>query len=208
MGSDWTNLLTDPDLVRHMGKLLKTYREAPAETREEALLAAMREIKSQSAQVGRSTESPSALVPPTPALADQMPPFEPDLFGSGSGDDRRRHPRMKCFVAVEIRVEGSETPLWGNLANTSMGGCFVETSGTVPSGVKLEIGLWVATGKIWVKGLILDGVATRQTSRNGLRVRFASMVPSEKENLRHFLKCVQESARASHSEKNYLSLLK
>jgi hypothetical protein len=44
-GSDWTRLLTDPDLVSHLGKLLQTYREVPAEQRETALLRAMREIK-------------------------------------------------------------------------------------------------------------------------------------------------------------------
>ena len=48
-GTDWTRLLTDPDLVGHLGQLLQTYREAPADKREEALLAAMREIKSQPA---------------------------------------------------------------------------------------------------------------------------------------------------------------
>src|SRR5271166_6930908 len=44
-GSDWTRLLTDPDLVSHLGKLLQTYREVPPEQREAALLEAMRKIK-------------------------------------------------------------------------------------------------------------------------------------------------------------------
>ena len=38
VGTDWTRLLSDPDLVRHVGKLLQTYREAPPEKREQALL--------------------------------------------------------------------------------------------------------------------------------------------------------------------------
>jgi len=44
-GTDWTGLLADPDLARNLGRLLQTYRDAPPERREEALLAAMREIK-------------------------------------------------------------------------------------------------------------------------------------------------------------------
>ena len=48
-GTDWTHILSDPDLVRHVGKLLQTYREAAPEKREEVLLAAMREIKAASA---------------------------------------------------------------------------------------------------------------------------------------------------------------
>ena len=35
-GSDWTRLLTDPDLVSHLGKLLQTYRECPPDQREQA----------------------------------------------------------------------------------------------------------------------------------------------------------------------------
>ncbi len=44
-GTDWTGMLADPDLARNLGKLLQTYRDAPPERREQALLAAMREIK-------------------------------------------------------------------------------------------------------------------------------------------------------------------
>ena len=66
-GTDWTRILSDPDLVRHVGKLLQAYREAPAEKREEALLAAMREIKA-----GGLTQRKSASAStPTPA------PFRP-----------------------------------------------------------------------------------------------------------------------------------
>jgi hypothetical protein len=41
-----------------------------------------------------------------------------------------------------------------------------------------------------------------------IRVRFASMDPVEKENLRQFLKYVQEASRASSSASTYLQLLK
>ncbi|MFZ0586787.1 MAG: hypothetical protein WAM48_10550, partial [Candidatus Sulfotelmatobacter sp.] len=54
-GTDWTGLLADPDLSRNLGKLLQTYREAPPERREEALLAAMREIKQGSSKSAAAT---------------------------------------------------------------------------------------------------------------------------------------------------------
>jgi hypothetical protein len=44
---DWTGLLADPDLARNLGKLLRAYRDAPPEHREEALLAAMRKVKKE-----------------------------------------------------------------------------------------------------------------------------------------------------------------
>jgi hypothetical protein len=212
VGTDWTGLLADPDLARNLGKLLQTYRDAPPERREEALLAAMREIKQgASGKTAAATSTKVATVPqpqPLPTPTSATPPFEPDLFSPNWGQDRRRHPRIKCFVAVELRVNDADAPIWGNLSNTSMGGCQVETAGHIGGGAKVEIGLWVSSGKIWVKGLALTGVVTRSAPAGGVRVRFAGMEASGKENLRQFLKYVQETTRASYSESSYLQLLK
>jgi hypothetical protein len=212
-GTDWTGLLSDPDLARNLGKLLQIYRDAPPETREQALLAAMREIKQGScasvvgttpAEIANQTSTASL-----PAPATAIPPFEPDLFSPNWGQDRRRHPRIKCFVAVELRVNEAAAPIWGNLSNTSLGGCQIETASLVSGGAKVEIGLWVASGKIWVKGLALNGVVTRSVpAAGGVRVRFAGMESAEKENLRQFLKYIQETAKAWRNEKSYLELLK
>src|SRR6202167_3945332 len=212
LGTDWTRLLADPDLARNLGKLLQTYRDAPPERREEALLAAMREIKrgaSRGTAVVASTKAaaaPPARPLPTPAAA--TPPFEPDIFSPNWGQDRRQHPRIKCFVAVELRVNDADAPLWGNLSNTSRGGCQVETAAHISRGAKVEIGLWVASGRIWVKGLALNGVVTRSAPTGGVRVRFEGMGPAGKENLRQFLKYVQEATRSYKSESSYLQLLK
>lgn len=217
-GTDWTRLLTDPDLARNLGKLLQAYRDAPPERREQALIEAMREIKQESsgsrvvaASTGTATSTDTANEPtpslPSPTTA--IPPFEPDVFSPNWGQDRRRHPRIKCFVAVELRVNEGDAPIWGNLSNTSMGGCQIETATAVGGGAKVEIGLWVASGKIWVKGLALNGVVTRSApAAGGVRVRFAGMEAAEKENLRQFLKYVQETTKASSSEKSYLQMLK
>ncbi len=211
-GTDWTGLLADPDLARNLGKLLQTYRDAPPERREQSLLAAMREIKqgaSSGTTVASKTKVETAPPPqPLPTPASATPPFEPDLFSPNWGQDRRRHPRIKCFVAVELRVNDADAPIWGNLSNTSLGGCQVETAAHISGGAKVEIGLWVASGKIWVKGLALNGVVTRSAPAAGVRVRFAGMDSSDKEHLRQFLKYVQETTRVSKSESSYLQLLK
>src|SRR5579871_6720558 len=93
-GTDWTRLLTDPELVGHLGKLLQTYREASPENREEALLAAMREIKHpSSAQSAVAADTEAEPIPqPTPVVAAATPPFEPDIFTPSWGEDRRRYP--------------------------------------------------------------------------------------------------------------------
>jgi Sec-independent protein translocase protein TatA len=217
-GADWTRLLADPELARNLGKLLQTYRDAPSEKRNEALLAAMREIKEgDRKQVAEPvSEQPDAQVKPAtseetqamPTLASSVPPFEPDLFSPSSAQDRRQHPRIKCFVAVELRVNDQDVPIWGNLSNTSLGGCLVETASLVPSNAKVEIGLWVASGKVWVKGFALSGVVTSSGPTSGVRVSFGPMDPKGRESLRQFLRYVQETTRASKSESSYLQLLK
>lgn len=214
-GSDWTRLLTDPDLVSHLGKLLQTYREVSPEQRETALLRAMREIKDaaikdreaqQHLPAGAKAAPPAAL--PRPEPIEPTPPFEPDFFASIEQSDRRRFQRIKCYVAVEIHVEGIYEPVWGNLVNVGRGGCLVETASPVPAGKALEIGLWVSSGKIWVKGVIISGVATRSAPSFGVRVKFSEQELSAKEHLREFLKFVENTARKSQSGKAYVAQLK
>jgi len=234
-GSDWTRLLTDPDLVSHLGKLLQTYREVSPERREAALLHAMREIKEQAVHekqakavnVAPAATVPSApeaapiatLPPPSPAAPDPAPlptpepvtvtpPFEPDLFTPTQGADRRRHRRIKCYVAVEIHVEGVKEPIWGNLSNVGRGGCMVETASIVPVGKALEIGLWVSSGKLWVKGVIISGIASPSSSAFGVRVKFSEAELSENEHLREFLKFIENTTRKAHSGNAYITQLK
>ena len=213
-GADWTQLIADPDLVSHLGKLLKVCREAAPEEREKALFEAIREIKQGASAKNKKDEDNVAVVePPAPQpqemAAEIAPPFEADDFTPFSmTDDRRRYPRMKCFVAVELRVDGSETPVWGNLSNTSKGGCLVQTSSVVDPGKKIEIGLWVANGKLWVKGVILNGIVTGAKTSEGIRIKFSEMDPAERDTLKHFLKFIENTTKSYHQTNGYLAQMK
>ena len=154
----------------------------------------------------RALQAEDAL--PVPEPVSVTPPFEPDLFTGLAASDRRRYVRIKCYVAVEIHVEGVHEPVWGNLSNVSRGGCLVETASAVPPGKALEIGLWVSSGKLWVKGVILSGVATRSAPSHGVRVKFSESELSEKEHLREFLKFVENTTRKSQSGNAYVAQLK
>jgi len=216
-GSDWTRLLTDPDLVSHLGKLLQTYRECPPDQREQALLKAMREIKESAVRARAVAASASGAPAPGPSKTsvlahpqpiEETPPFAPDLFTPQTGQDRRRFARIKCFVAVELRIEGTESPIWGNLSNVGRGGVFVETATPIPPGKDVGIGLWVASGKIWVKGVVLSGVVTRSAPSFGVRVKFSEAELSEKEHLREFLKFIESTTRKGQSVHAYVAQLK
>lgn len=213
--ADWTQLLSDPDLVSHLGELLQTYRDAAPENREQALLGAMRDIKSRKAE----NQEKGAVRPPshpvTPAMAaaavapaPDPPPFEPDIFTPSWGQDRRKYPRLKCFVAVELHLEGSSAPIWGNLANTSMGGCFVESVTPVNPGANVEIGLWVSSGKLWVKGVALSGVVTKSSPSYGIRVKFSNLETGERQTLKEFLKYVETSTKGYQAQHGYLAQMK
>jgi len=221
-GADWTQLLTDPALVSHLGELLQVYREAAPDKRDEALLQAMRNIKGSPAKAAEAAQAAASKPVPVEKAAPMTPPpaaplttspaastpFEPDIFTPTWGQDRRRHARMKCFVAVELRLSNSAVPVWGNLANTALGGCFVETATPVPSGVNVEIGLWLANGKIWIKGLVLTGIVTKSSPSFGVRIKFSELEPTERENLRHFLKFVESTTKGYNIDHGYLAQLK
>jgi hypothetical protein len=206
-GADWTKLLADPEIVGHLGELLQAYRDAEPARRNQVLLETMHKIKSRPTIKPAPAPIPSP-EPPVATTPAATPPFEPDIFTPCWGQDRRRYPRMKCFVAVELRIEGAAAPVWGNLSNTSLGGGFVETATPVPTGVKLEIGLWVANGKIWVKGLILNGIVTRSNPTFGVRLKFDNLEPAERETLRQFLKFVEGITKSYESQQGYLAQMK
>jgi hypothetical protein len=212
-GADWTKLLTDPEIVSHLAELLQAYRDAEPAQRDQVLRETMRKIKSGEPKTQPSAMSLSAspTCSPEPVVATApaaTPPFEPDIFTPCWGQDRRRYPRMKCFVAVELRVDGTPNPIWGNLSNTSLGGGFVETATPVSTGVKLEIGLWVANGKIWVKGLILNGIVTRSNPTFGVRLKFDNLETLERETLKQFLKFVESTTKSYQSQQGYLAQMK
>jgi hypothetical protein len=72
MGTDWTGLLADPDLARNLGKLLQTYRDAAPDRRDQALLAAMREIK-------QASSGPATSMKVAPEHQPQPVPGQPYL---------------------------------------------------------------------------------------------------------------------------------
>ena len=220
---DWSRLLTDPDLVKHIGELLHAYRDAAPDQREQALLEAMRKVKNEARHETEKEAARASAPVLSPAAKDGhpfverrtasasapgQPPFQPDIFTPSPGQDRRRYPRLKCFIAVELRGEGSPEPIWGNLSNASAGGCYIETLSPVNDGTKLEIGLWANNGKVWVKGIVLSGVVVQSSPSFGVRVKYTDMDPQQRDTLRFFLKFVESTTKNYQKENGYVARLK
>jgi hypothetical protein len=99
-----------------------------------------------------------------------------------------------------LRVLGE--PVWGNLAKRRAAEvAWSRPPSAVPSGKALEIGLWVASGKIWVKGVMINGVATGSAAHVWVRVKFSEAELSEKEHMREFLKFVESTPASRRAEK-------
>jgi len=203
-GEDWTELLTHPEVVRNFDLLFETYRKAPPEKREQALFDALKKIKSRRMGGDNDIHAASTSI----ARGIPAPPFEPAASHAIDPQERRGSPRIKCAVAVELWSEGATVPFWGNVANTALGGCFVETTAPLRGGEKLEIGLWVANGTLWIKGIVLNGIVTETKPRLGVRVKFTDLEPEERENLREFLRLIDRATAGHKAEHGYLAQLK
>ena len=55
--------------------------------------------------------------------------------------DRRTHPRMKCRVTIEMQTDAGGVPLFANLTDISMGGCY-RNQHHFAAGSKLKVGIF------------------------------------------------------------------
>jgi hypothetical protein len=134
-GADWTQLLTDPSLVSHLGELLQIYREAPPEKRDQALLEAMRGImgnvpKAAAAPSKSNTEGITASLPVVEPVAVKPVATSPQPVPLSNQislrrlrtRSLRRHTRMKCLSQSNCdsetqpcrSVEICRTPDWAD----------------------------------------------------------------------------------------------
>src|SRR5215467_12347547 len=69
--------------------------------------------------------------------------------------ERRRFPRLKVGVPVEYRAEGAEVASHTQTTDISCGGCYIESTFTVPVGTRLDLILWLNDVKISTKGSVV-----------------------------------------------------
>jgi len=102
--------------------------------------------------------------------------------------DRRAHPRMKCRVTIEVHTEDGTVPLFANLTDVSMGGCFVETSTILSPGTKIKLGFSMDDPT-----LVAEGVVARLDPGSGIAVQFKEMNREARERMFRILEFVQKT---------------
>jgi hypothetical protein len=102
--------------------------------------------------------------------------------------DRRSHPRLKCRVTIEMQTEAGGTPLFANVTDVSLGGCFVETSTILAPGSKIKLGFSMDDAT-----LSAEGVVARLDPGTGVAVQFREMNREGRERMFKILEFVQKT---------------
>jgi len=103
--------------------------------------------------------------------------------------DRRNHPRLKCRVTIEVQTEGGGIPLFANLTDISLGGCYVETSAILSVGKKIKLVFSMTDANLFA-----EGVVARLDPGSGLAVQFQEMNRESREKMFKILEFVQKTS--------------
>jgi hypothetical protein len=126
---------------------------------------------------------PGARPPEGHPMSDQMNEPEKQPFtGIALTPERRRYPRHRVQVQLELHQEGSDVPIRLVTTDLSRNGCYVESNMTLSVGTKIEARLWLGGTGITVHGRI---VTAHPQFGNG--IMFLDYDGDSEQRLREFL---------------------
>jgi len=105
--------------------------------------------------------------------------------------DRRLHTRMKCRITVELHPQPGDAPVFGNLIDVSLGGCYVETSAILTPGSNLKVVFSIDDSTLSTYGTV-----ARIHPGSGVAVQFKEMSRESRENMYRILEFVQNATTA------------
>jgi diguanylate cyclase (GGDEF)-like protein len=101
--------------------------------------------------------------------------------------DQRLHTRMKCRLTVELHSAGA-APVFGNLIDVSLGGCYVETSAIFTPGSNLKVVFSIDNGD-----LSAEGNVARIHPGSGVAVQFKERSRESRDQMYRILEFVQST---------------
>ena len=116
--------------------------------------------------------------------------------------DRRLHPRLKCRVTIELTSDAGSAPLFANLTDISMGGCYIETSTILAAGSKIKLGFSMED-----PSLTAEGVVARLEPGSGIAVQFREMNRDGRDRMFKILELVQKTT-AYYNNRYFENLMK
>jgi hypothetical protein len=129
-------------------------------------------------------------MPGKPLWDFPIPHYQPDTFRNLS-IERRRWPRVKHSISVEVRQVG-QAIIWARASDISQGGCFVEMAIPLAIGQEFDIALWLRETKLPLRGRVVN---VAPGFGNG--VCFLNSSPQMQEQLRHFIENITQKGRGA-----------
>src|SRR5271155_1997299 len=105
-----------------------------------------------------------------------------------SQKDQRLHTRMKCRLTIELHPQSGGGPIFGNMIDLSLGGCYVETSAILTPGSNLKLVFSIDDGT-----LSTEGSVARIHPGSGVAIQFKEMSRESREKMYRILEFVQNS---------------
>src|SRR6202050_3416995 len=102
--------------------------------------------------------------------------------------DQRLHTRMKCRLTIELHPLPGGGPIFGNMIDLSLGGCYVETSAILPPGSNVKLVFSIDDGT-----LSTEGTVARIHPGSGGAIQFKEMSRESREKMYRILEFVQNS---------------
>jgi diguanylate cyclase (GGDEF)-like protein/putative nucleotidyltransferase with HDIG domain len=115
--------------------------------------------------------------------------------------DKRLHARVKSRLTIELHPHASSGPIFGNLVDISLGGCYVETSAILTPGSNVKLVFSTAD-----ETLSTEGKIARIHPGSGVAVQFREMSRESREKMYGILDFVQNSTTLYNDR--YLQTLK
>jgi diguanylate cyclase (GGDEF)-like protein/putative nucleotidyltransferase with HDIG domain len=105
-----------------------------------------------------------------------------------SQKDQRLHTRMKCRLTIELHPQSEPGPIFGNMIDISLGGCYVETSAILTPGSNVRLVFSIDDGT-----LSSEGSVARIHPGSGVAIQFKEMSRESREKMYRILEFVQNS---------------
>src|SRR5271165_1055692 len=102
--------------------------------------------------------------------------------------DQRLHTRMKCRLTIELHPQPSGGPIFGNLIDLSLGGCYVETSAILTPGSNVKVVFSMDDAN-----LNSEGTIARIHPGSGVAIQFKEMSRESREKMYRILEFVQST---------------
>lgn len=116
--------------------------------------------------------------------------------------DQRLHTRMKCRVTIELHPQGTPGPVFGNMIDVSLGGCYVETSAILSPGSNLKLVFSMDDAE-----LSTEGTVARIHPGSGIAIQFKEMNRETRDKMHSVLDFVQ-TATTLHNDRYLQTLFK